>query len=151
MIVYRLAAVKYANSLNSSGASNRWNKHGQYVIYASMSISLCALELLAHTSGIRPAGEFKVMNIEIDDAVAIHPFNISQLPENWNSLSAYPFTQQFGSEWYKSQKTLLMNIPSAIIPSESNVIINTFHPDFSEKVKLKDVQDFFWDNRFPSN
>ena len=151
MIVYRLSHVKYADSLRSSGAPNRWNKAFQFVIYCSENISLCALELLAHTSGIRPAGEFKIMEIEISGKYTSQSIDTAQLPENWHQLKSYASTQTMGSEWYESNSSLLMKVPSAIIQSEFNYIINTQHPDFSMNVKLNGIKDFFWDNRFPES
>ena len=151
MIVYRLSHAKYATSLNSSGAANRWNRAFQFVIYCSENISLCALELLAHTNGIRPAGEFKVMEIEIKNPVGVKAIDAKELPENWHQLHSYAQTQMIGSEWYESKSSLCLKIPSAIIQSEYNYIIHTQHPHFTKKVKLKATRDFFWDNRFPSN
>lgn len=151
MIVYRLSHAKYASKLNSSGAANRWNKAFQFVIYCSESISLCALELLAHTSGIRPAGEFKIMKIEISNQPDTKLIDVSQLPQNWHQLQSYSLTQQIGSDWYESKTSISIKVPSAIIQSEFNCIINTQHPDFSTDATLIDTQDFFWDNRFPSN
>ena len=151
MIVYRISHSKYAATLSSSGVANRWNTIFQFVIYCSENISLCALELLAHTNGIRPAGEFKIMHIEILDEAEITLIDVAQLPENWFQLQSYTQTQTIGSNWYESKSTLLLKVPSAIIPSEFNFVINTLHPDFTKKVKLSAVKDFFWDNRFPSN
>ena len=150
MIVYRLALEKYAGSLFSSGVANRWNRNGQHVIYCSENISLCALELLAHTNGIRPAGKFGLMRIEISEPVITHVVELANLPEHWHHLSSYAFTQMLGSDWYDSQESLCMRVPSAIVPSERNYVINTLHHDFTGKVRLVDTQDFFWDNRFPS-
>ena len=150
MIVYRLSHAKYANSLSSSGAANRWNKAFQFVIYCSENISLCALELLAHTNGIRPAGDFKIMEIEIIKPVRTKSVDVSALPENWHQLQSYAHTQIIGSDWYDSKSSLCLKIPSAIIQSEYNYIINTQHPDFANKVKLARTRDFFWDSRFPA-
>jgi len=151
MIVYRLSHAKYASVLNSSGVANRWNQAFQFVIYCSENISLCALELLAHTNGIRPAGEFKIMEIEIKDQSNLKLVNTKELPENWHQLQSYALTQHIGSEWYESKSSLLMKIPSAIIQSEFNYVINTQHPDFHKDVKLNSSKAFFWDTRFPSN
>ena len=151
MIVYRLSHVKYADTLSSSGAANRWNQAFQFVIYCSENISLCALELLAHTSGIRPAGDFKVMEIEISGRSRSKSVDIESLPDDWHLLQAYGHTQLIGSDWYESKSSLCLKVPSAIIKSEYNYIINTHHPAFAENVKLIRIQDFFWDSRFPSN
>lgn len=150
MILFRLARIEYTDKLYSSGAANRWNKSQQEVIYTSESIALCALELLAHTNGIRPAGKFGLMYIEIENSSSIYTVGVSELPPYWNTLSSYPYTQQLGSNWYKKSECLVMSVPSAVIPSERNMVLNTRHPDFLEKVRLKEVSDFFWDSRFPS-
>ena len=150
MIVYRLSHAKYASVLSSSGAANRWNRAFHFVIYCSENISLCALELLAHTNGIRPACEFKIMGIEVNNSAPFKTISIKDLPKNWHQLQSYGFTQNIGSEWYESKSSLLMKIPSAIIQSEFNYVINTHHPDFSDNVKLANTKDFFWDTRFPS-
>ncbi len=148
MIAYRLAKARYADALLSSGVANRWNRSKQYVIYTSQSVSLCALELLAHTNGIRPVDPFKIMLIDIagDSMDDLKP---DDLPINWYSLSAYSQTQTIGSIWYESNRSLVLKVPSAVIPTEYNFVINTSHPDFNEKVKLLEVQNFFWDTRFP--
>lgn len=151
MILYRIAREKYADKLHSSGVANRWNIAYQYVIYSSENISLCAIELLAHTNGIRPAGNFKIMTIELKEPPSITEVATDILPADWNKLSAYGTTQQIGSAWYSAGKTLCLKVPSAIIPSEYNYILNTMHPDFTNSVRLAGVQDFFWDSRFPEN
>lgn len=151
MILYRICLEKFADKLVSSGRPNRWNQKGQHVIYTSGSISLCALELLAHTSGIRPAGIFKIMHIEISKPKDVLEIETEKLPQDWHELSAYPITQQIGSAWYESDQSLLLKIPSAIIPQESNFVLNTSHPDFESCVKLLEVSDFIWDQRFPEN
>ena len=151
MIVYRLSHAKYTNSLNSSGSANRWNRAFQFVVYCSENVSLCALELLAHTNGIRPSGEFKIMEIEIINPFGVKSTDAKELPENWHQLQSYAQTQMIGSDWYEAKSSLCLKIPSAIIQSEYNYIINTHHPHFIKKVKLKATRDFFWDNRFPSN
>jgi RES domain-containing protein len=151
MIVYRLSHSKYAGELNSSGAANRWNNQFQYVIYCSENVSLCALELLAHTSGIRPAGEFKILHIEIADTAKVTEVDVAHLPQDWFQLPGYPITQKIGGDWYDAKSTLLMKVPSSIIQSEFNYVLNTQHPDFIGQVKLVAVKDFFWDNRFPAN
>jgi len=151
MIVYRVCHAKFANKLNSSGRPNRWNLRAQHVIYTSGSISLCALELLAHTNGIRPSGVYKIMHIEILGSSKILDISKDLLPTDWHNLSAYPITQQIGSSWYQSRKSLALKIPSAIIPQESNYIINTDHPDFHSRIKLMETSDFIWDHRFPES
>lgn len=145
MKVFRICHEDYANSLVASGRMNRWNKEGQHVIYAAESRALCALELLAHTNGVVPTGNYKTMVIEIPE-VSIQEITVSELPEHWKSVKAYPQLQRLGSQWYESQEHLLLRVPSVLIPSEFNYVINTRHPDF-EGVSIEALESFFWDDR----
>jgi len=148
MEVYRIVREKYANSLFASGVPNRWNKSGEFVIYTGASRSLSTLELVVHRSAIRPSVTYKMMLIKIseDEELISHP-EPSDLPVDWQSMSSYARLQKIGSTWYKSRKSLIMRVPSAIIPQEYNFIINTSHPGFSKFVEISGVEDYFWDQR----
>ncbi len=99
-------------------------------------------------SGIIPITKYKMMIIEIDDEVAtIKEVKLSQLSKNWRKISEYHVHQRIGSEWYESASSLLLKVPSAIIPQESNYILNTSHPAFTQHVRLHSIEDFFWDGR----
>ena len=43
--------------------------------------------------------------------------------------------------------SMVLKVPSAIVPKEYNFIINTKHPDFIDKVSLVRTEDYFWDER----
>ena len=43
-----------------------------------------------------------------------------------------------GDDWFYRQDSLVLQVPSAIIPNEYNYIINTQHKQF-KKVKLKAI------------
>lgn len=148
MEVYRISKANYAHKLSSSGVANRWNKNGQYVLYAGSSRSLSTLELIVHRGSIVPEIEYKIVVISIsDNDDLIRKILVSDLPANWRKMSAYPLLQEIGSVWYENQETLLLMVPSAIIPYEFNFIINTEHPDFLENIDLIRREDFFWDTR----
>lgn len=87
------------------------------------------------------------MIINITDDSLIKGIDINDLPENWKSIEAYVELQEIGSKWYHSNESLVLMVPSAIIPQEFNYIINTKHPLFATHVILQEVDDFVWDNR----
>jgi len=148
MEVFRISAEKYSSSLTASGSANRWNEDSQYVIYTGSSRSLSSLELVVHRSSIKPTITYKVMIIYLPDKEGFYQqVLIKELPISWRSITAYSTLQKIGSKWYTSKESLILKIPSAIIPQEYNYIINTTHPDFSTNVKLVDVEDYFWDSR----
>jgi len=151
MNVFRIVPEAFSNELNASGSANRWNLRGQKVIYTGSSRSLSTLELIVHRSAIQPSKPYKLLVISIDLTEAEHQkIQLDQLPNNWRNLQAYSQLQLIGSNWYKAQNSLLLEVPSAVIPQESNYIINTEHPDFSKKIRINRIEDYFWDNRLLS-
>ncbi|MFC0878719.1 RES family NAD+ phosphorylase [Saccharicrinis sp. FJH2] len=148
MEVFRISKTDYADKLTSSGSANRWNYHGQHVIYTGSSRSLSTLELIVHRGTIIPKIEYKVMVISIaDDDKLVRQILVKDLAKDWRKMSAYAVLQKTGSEWYENQETLVLKVPSAVIPKEYNYIINTEHPDFLKYVQLIRTEEYFWDTR----
>lgn len=148
MEVYRIAEEKFSNELTASGLANRWNNDNQFVLYTGSSRSLATLELVVARKSINPKSNYRVMIISIaDDEELFTAVLKNNLSEDWRSTNSYSQLQQIGSNWYKSKKSLVLKVPSAIISQEYNYIINTKHPDFSEKVSLVRTESYFWDER----
>ena len=148
MEVFRIASEPYSRTLATSGSANRWNLKGQHVLYTGSSRSLSTLELVVHTGAVRPLISYKVMIISIaDDDYLTKQIQLNDLPAQWRSLAAYSALQTIGSEWYNARASLILKVPSAVIPLEYNYIINTEHPDFSDKVSMVRSEDYFWDSR----
>lgn len=148
MELFRISKEAYADTLTSSGSANRWNTRGQFVLYTGSSRSLSSLELIVHKGAVTPGFQYKVMVISVadDDELFTH-VRMRDLPANWRTLAAYPYLQQIGADWYNRRESLVLRIPSAVIPLEYNYLINTRHPAFERKVKLVRTEDYFWDSR----
>jgi RES domain-containing protein len=149
MEVFRIARDKYAQTLIASGKAARWNKDNQFVLYAAQSRSLAALELTVHKSGIKTILPYKTMIISLAEDEKLYTRKvIRDMPLNWRKLVAYPALQAIGNDWYINNTSLILQVPSVIIPQEFNYIVNLQHPDFSEKtVSLVRTEDYYWDNR----
>jgi RES domain-containing protein len=148
MEVFRISREEYSKKLSSSGTANRWNLKGQNVLYTGSSRSLASLELIVHKGAVKPALVYKVMVISIaDDDYLFKHIQTKDLPVNWRLFAEYSNLQTIGSDWYNAQDSLVLKIPSAVIPLEYNYMINTEHPDFAGKVSLVRTEDYFWDSR----
>lgn len=148
MELFRISHKDYLKVLSSSGAANRWNLDGEYVIYTGSSRSLSTLELVVHRNSIKKLPDYEVMIISIaDEENLIEQVLIKTLPNNWRSFESYYKLQLVGSNWYKKQRSLVLKVPSAVIPMEHNYIINTKHPLFSKKVSLVRTEEYFFDER----
>lgn len=146
MILYRITSKAYARDLSGTGAmfhGGRWNPKGIRMLYTSQSLSLATLEVVVNLSGNKITNNLYCVELEFPDELPID--TIKKLPENWN---AYPYigkTVDIGKAFIQSEK-LCLKVPSAIIPSEYNYLINPLHDDFI-KVKFLDARPFILDKR----
>ena len=148
MEVFRIVRSRYAGSLAASGMANRWNRKGEGVIYAGSSRSLSTLEQIVHIGAVPKPDDYRVNVISLpDDPNHFRRIDIEELPIEWRSMESYPSLQRIGSEWIRSMQSLILQVPSAVIPQEYNFIINTEHPDFKRRVRVKRVEEYFWDGR----
>ncbi|MDQ6762902.1 MAG: RES family NAD+ phosphorylase [Bacteroidota bacterium] len=146
MIAYRLATPQYAADLSGEGASiygGRWNPVGIKALYTSQSISLCILEILARTRVKNTPVDYQLITLEFPENL-LTDIKIFQLKEGWKSHVEY--TQWIGEEFLKDNKSLIMQVPSAIVERENNFILNPLHKDFS-KVKIKETEALNLDKR----
>lgn len=120
----------------------RWNVRGSRLIYTSESLALATLEKFAHISTYDLKIELKSLEIKIPKAVSIQTLNLSDLNKFMKSTS----TQEIGTSWIREEKTAVLKVPSAIIQSENNYLINPLHSDF-KKIEIKDPIDFKFDDR----
>ena len=137
MLVYRIAFKEYSNSLFAPGLSGRWNGAGRKVIYTAESIPLAFLENMIRRKGVGFNHDFKTMIIEMPDTLTITEIKASDLAEGWRSFDDYTYCQKIGNAWYDQGETPVVKVPSAVLPDNSNYVINAMHPDFKRVVLLE--------------
>ncbi len=138
MLLYRVCRTQFANDLSGTGSriyGGRWNSPGMAAVYTSESKSLAVLEILTNTPPGILISYFSILTIEISGKFFIDEIPEETLPKNWNEFPAPDILARLGDKWLKQGQNLLLKIPSAIISSESNFIINPAHADF-KKVKI---------------
>lgn len=145
MIVYRIAARAYAGDLSGRGSSmygGRWNPKGIPMLYTSATLSLAALELAVNLPPGRIPNHYQAIEIEIPEQ---HISKIDRLPDKWNGYPYVPSTQQIGRSFIKSGG-LILKVPSAVITTEFNFLINPNHEDI-DKIHITDQRPFLFDSR----
>lgn len=109
----------------------RWNSKGYAVIYTSGSISLAMLEVLVHIPFYDILEEYVYIPVEFDQKF-VQALNPDKLPDNWNKDPSPQANKRIGDSWVESQKSVILEVPSAIVPTEKNFLINQAHADFSQ-------------------
>lgn len=147
MIVYRITKSKHASDISGTGAAlypGRWNKKGTPVLYTGKTKEIALLENIVHVPPmISP--KLDILTIEIPDNT-ITKLSIEDLPENWAHFPAPTILSEIGQKWVDEGKTLALQVPSSIIHSSYNIILNCKHPRYS-KVKIVEQKKFFFDSR----
>jgi len=146
MLVYRLVRRPYAQQVDGRGAAlfgGRWNSVGLPVVYTAQHRSLAVLEYWVNNP--LPVPDLMMVSLELpDDSLREVPLN--DLPDNWTSYSFESPCAYLGDQWLKSQETLLLQVPSVVVPQEHNILINLAHP-LKNRVRELDSLPFIIDVR----
>lgn len=147
---YRLTSTRFARTaFDGEGArlyGGRWNSIGTRMVYTASSLSLATLELLVHVDDLSTiAGNYTVIPISFD-ASLVRTVADADLPAHWDSAVPLASTQTFGDKWILDASTAILQIPSAVTPSEKNYLINPAHPDFT-KIVIEPSLPFQLDGR----
>jgi RES domain-containing protein len=148
MRVYRICSSHHP-PLDGQGArraGGRWNPVGTPIIYASASSSLAVLELLVHTDSDLLPSDLTIVELQIPDAVRVEILDPATLPDDWRDYPPPESLQAIGARWSRSLRTLVLAVPSAVNPGESNYLINPDHPD-ARRVTIASARPFVFDPR----
>ncbi len=129
MIVYRITKQKWAKDLSGKGAEKvggRWNTKGNPVLYTSSTSSLSILELLVHLDYDLIPNDLVIVQLEIPED-SIQKVTEKELPKNWRANPSPDKLKELGAGWIKENKHLALQVPSAVNPLESNLILNVAH------------------------
>ena len=129
----------------------RWNHIGTAIVYASDSLALAAMELFIHVQRpdkFRPLQSIKLFSIEIKvpKSVKCEELKFDEIPESWKEIPASDETKDIGSLWVRECKTLLLKVPTVVVPSGYNYLINPLHKDFN-KLNFSGPKEFVFDRR----
>jgi RES domain-containing protein len=137
-----------ATAFDGEGAfrdGGRWNSEGIRVVYAAGSAALATLEILVHVS--EPDDLYRIpyvlIPVDFDAGLVSEP---SALPPTWHKDPPPIEAAAVGDQWTASQVSVLLKVPSAVIQSEFNYLINPLHPRFGELV-IGPPQPFQFDSR----
>lgn len=147
MILHRLVSKDYIEDREGIGAKlfgGRWNEVNYPCLYASATLSLALLEKFVHAQFKEHMRNLAVLEIEILNADDIFHVDETRLQKEW--ISDVNYTQWIGKQLLEDSSVVAFSVPSVIVTSERNYVINTQADSFRE-VKFKKVSDFFTDNR----
>lgn len=147
MIVYRLVTKQYASDLSGTGAAmypGRWNKKGTSVLYTGESKEIALLETIVNTPPML-VPDLALLTLDIPDNSIIE-LELNSLPNNWTDYPAPVILSEIGQSWVDDGKSIALKVPSCVIWTAYNYILNCNHLDYKQ-VNLLNIKDFYFDNR----
>lgn len=146
---WRIVKARYADDAFAGTASRRregrWNPVGIPVVYTSSTMSLAALETLAHLES-EVLLDFVAIPCWFPEAL-VQTVDRATLPEDWNAVPPPDALQQIGYDWFTSRASAVLEVPSVLVEGlESNYLLNPEHDDF-RSIDVGDARPFKFDYR----
>lgn len=135
-------------ALNGEGArlyGGRWNHKGTPLVYAASSLALAALELLVHLENTQILEAYVGIAIEFPEEQC-HTLAPARLPADWASFPTPNSTREIGTQWARQGDSMVLAVPSVLVPVEMNFLFNPQHPDFAH-LKVGKPLAFHFDPR----
>ena len=146
---WRIVSRQYAAAaFDGEGArlsGGRWNSAGIRMVYTSSSAALAALELLVQVNRREPLRDYMLFACSFDETI-METLAAGSLPPDWRRYPAPPALQAAGDTWIRDARTAVLQVPSAVIETESNYLLNPEHADFG-KIAIADPVPFALDLR----
>ena len=135
---WRICRAPFAD-LSGDGASlygGRWNSPGQPLVYLAEHPALAALEVRVHLDlpyDLLP-DDYVMMKVALPDEP---PGNIATLPANPAAV---------GNAWMASASSAVLRVPSVLVPSACNLLLNPRHSRAAE-ARITATEPFRFDAR----
>lgn len=150
MKAYRIDKEKWAATAKTGEGARRvggrWNSAGLPVVYTSEHLSLAILEVLVHAPSPSQRTVARVLTeITMPDSL-VDTLLPKSLPADYGPLTPLSLTQEIGDRWLKQASSVGFLVPSAIVPTEMNLLLNPAHADYA-KVVWGDFKEISLDPR----
>ena len=149
--IYRLTKARYADTAFSGEGlmryDGRWHRRGIRIVYASDAPASALLEVIAHTEAHnRLQHDYVLFEVRLDPDEHLLTVGSDMLPDDWRAVPWPTSTQEIGMFWHEEQASVVLDVPSAVVPRQRNVLVNVAHPRFNE-LQIQEPEPFEIDSR----
>lgn len=150
LTVWRIVAGRYRDRpYDGEGArlhGGRWNHPGVPAVYASTHLSLAALELFVHLDPDLLPDDLVAVPARVPEDLRVDRLSEAALPTEWRAYPAPEAVQELGTTWLRNTSAALLLAPSAVLPRETNAILNPAHPELG-RIEVGEPEGFAFDPR----
>lgn len=132
--IWRVEKAAHAEAAKSGEGARitggRWTSPGRRAIYCADHLSLAILEVLVHAPDPSQRsvarGRFRIRL----DRTLVERVKDKALPADFSPRTPYAVTRAIGDAWLQRAETPALSVPSAIVATESNYLLNPEHERF---------------------
>jgi len=143
MLLWRISPFHNLNGEGGLLYSARWHTAGLPVVYLAESPAGALLEICANTAVGDIPSQFTLLKV-IGPDISVEKIALSDLPSDW--VARFEFTRQIGTGWLESRRSVLLQVPSALVPETANFLFNPLHPD-AALFQIEQIYEYPFDLR----
>ncbi|MFV0477716.1 MAG: RES family NAD+ phosphorylase [Parahaliea sp.] len=128
MILWRISNYSDLTGIGGLKYAGRWHNRGLPILYLAEHPALALLEVLVHfeLAPDQVPSQFKLLQVMAGQQVPVAKLDSDALSKGWQSDLAR--TRAIGDEWLDAARSLLLQVPSAVVPHSYNYLLNPRHP-----------------------
>jgi RES domain-containing protein len=143
MILWRISRHRELSGVGGLKAAGCWHHAGHVIVYLTETPAAALLEVCVHTSANDVPPEFTLLKIEGPD-VRVPSIKTSDLPKDWRTR--LEVTRDLGTAWLEKKESVLLEVPSVIVPETINFLFNPSHKQ-ATKFRVADIFSYPFDVR----
>jgi RES domain-containing protein len=145
MLLWRISNHADLSGEGGRRVAGRWHERGRLVVYLSEHAALAFLENLVHLE-IDPEdlpSKYQILTVEVPDS-GIERLVESELDRTAPGWRFDPtITRKLTASWLGELRSLLLRVPSVLVPHSSNYLFNPLHADASKaKIVRADAANY---------
>ena len=115
------------------------------MVYTSTSLALAAIEFFVHLDPSMAPNDLVSVRAGIPDRLYREGLALHDLPAGWRRVDNHDL-QKLGADWARSKRSVALEVPSAAVEGEWNVLLNPVHRDFP-RIEIAPARPFRYDAR----
>ena len=115
------------------------------MVYTAGSQALAVLEMLVHLEDSDLLKHYHLIPVTFAESM-VSVVDPKTLPPSWKRRPTPISVRDIGDQWVASNQSVVLQVPSAVIPGESNYLLNVLHPDF-HKLAIGKARPYRFDQR----
>ncbi|MCB5161550.1 RES family NAD+ phosphorylase [Marinomonas algarum] len=145
MTLWRISNFADLKGIGGMRQAGRWHNAGNPIVYLAEHPALALLEIRVHLNvDLEDLPDcFQLLRVDFDDSVLVESLEAGLTLEEQREQS---ITRRIGDAWLANAQSVLLKVPSVIVPHSYNYLFNPLHPD-SKHFSIVDQYQYPFDQR----